>query len=88
MVGSGNNSKSNYQLRIEPGCPLQIEFEGLDFRFTSTLVRINLDDYLIVKTPKDSSVSSTGTFFDGLSYRLTPEGGGYNCLDLPVPRNW
>ncbi len=40
------------RLSIEPGGQLQIEIEGVAFRFKTTFVGMESDEYLIIKTPK------------------------------------
>ena len=40
------------RILLEPGTQLQIEIEGVTSRFKSTLVGMEPDEYLIVKTPK------------------------------------
>jgi len=39
------------RMSIELGAQLQIEIEGVEFRFKSTLVGMESDEYLIIKTP-------------------------------------
>jgi len=39
------------RISIEPGTQLQMEIEGVEYRFKSTLVGMEPDKYLIIKTP-------------------------------------
>ena len=46
------------RVAVEPGTPLQIKIDGVDFALKSTLIGIEEDKYLIIKVPTNSLYGS------------------------------